>query len=145
MIFDRLAEDIFQDDYFKNLYNKMSKKIANEIFLNPSQKTITNKEFVHLLRFADILSNSNKPEARNLAYKIVSLLSSAYEEDPIYRTYSTAVLTKLGNFPAMDYLKFEVELPFDRSLEKGLKEVRQRVKGTENKYFTDSQYDLFHN
>ncbi|MEK4669012.1 DEAD/DEAH box helicase [Niallia sp. FSL R7-0271] len=143
MIFDRLAEDIFQDDYFKNLYNKMSKKIANEIFLNPSQKTITNKEFVHLLRFADILSNSNKPEARNLAYKIVSLLSSAYEEDPIYRTYSTAVLTKLGNFPAMDYLKFEVELPFDRSLEKGLKEVRQRVKGTENKYFTDSQYDLF--
>ncbi|WP_404331615.1 DEAD/DEAH box helicase [Mesobacillus maritimus] len=144
MIFDRLAEDIFQDEYFKSLYNKLSKSKANEIFINKNQSTITEKELVHLLRFSDILSNSNKSEARNLAYKIVDLLSSSYNDNnPIYKTYSTAVLSKLGNFPALDYLKFGVELPFERSLEKGLKEMRQRVKGAENKYFTDSQYDLF--
>lgn len=42
----------------------------------------------------------------------------------------------------MNLLDFNVILPFERELEKEAKEVRQKVNGYENLYFTDAQYEL---
>ncbi|MFC8770862.1 DEAD/DEAH box helicase [Bacillus cereus] len=143
MIFDRLSADIFEDSYFQELFFKLSKHNAYEIIGENGTEVISEKDLKHLLRFSDILSNASEPKFRNMSYKIVSLLNQSFCENPIYKTYSTAILSKIGNFPAINYLDYKVELPFERRLDVGIKKKRQKVEGMTDIYFTDAQFNLF--
>ncbi|MFT0714633.1 DEAD/DEAH box helicase [Flagellimonas lutimaris] len=144
---ERLANDVLQDEYFINLHNKAAKLLANNLFSeNGNGNKLTEKELNDTLRFADILSNSKNPKARNKAYQIITLLNEDYKANPYYQTFSHSVLAKLGNFPGIEFLKNEnnsSELPFERELEKKVKEFIQAVPDTENLIFTDSQYELY--
>ncbi|UGV41417.1 DEAD/DEAH box helicase [Methanococcoides orientis] len=147
-LIDKLTEDVLGDQYFKELFIKASSSLSAELFQLPTRDVeLTEKEYVHLLRFADILSNSSDSKARNKSYQIISILNHAYKEDPTYRTYSKAVFAKLGNFPAIEYLEKKdrnpAKLPFDRNLEKTAKEIIQSVPDSEGLVFTDVQYELF--
>lgn len=144
MIFDNLSKDVVKDEYFLMLYKNLSKDISNYIFKEQLQKhLIGDKELLHLLRFSDILSNSTIEEYRNLAYKVVSLLNTRHNTNPIYKTYSVAILNELGNFPAINYLNYDIDLPFERNLNMEIKKEIHKVPGDDNKVFTDSQYSLF--
>ena len=57
-LIDKLTEDILQDKYFCNLFNKSLQITAEHIFKKQTRLILTNKELKDLLRFADILSNS---------------------------------------------------------------------------------------
>lgn len=142
-----LANDIFGDKYFIELSNKAAILLANNLFLEHLDGTnLTEKEVSDTLRFADILSNSKNPKARNKAYQLITLLNEEHKNNPYYQTFSHSVLAKLGNFPGIEFLKSEnnfSELPFDRELEKKVKEYIQAVPGTEDLIFTDSQYELY--
>jgi superfamily II DNA/RNA helicase len=144
---ERLANDVLDDEYFNELNNKAAKLLANNLFLNNSQHiNFTEKELKASLRFADILSNSKNPRARNKAYQIITLLNKDFKKDPYYQTFSHSVLAKLGNFPGIEFLKNEnnnSELPFDRELEKKIKEFIQAVPDTEDLIFTDAQFELY--
>lgn len=144
---ERLANDILQDEYFIKLNNKAAKLLANSLFSeNDKSIVLTEKELHDTLRFADILSNSKNPKARNKAYQLITLLNEDYKSNPYYQTFSHSVLAKLGNFPGIEFLKNEnnsSELPFDRELEKKVKEYIQAVPDTEDLIFTDSQFELY--
>ncbi|MCM4166048.1 MULTISPECIES: DEAD/DEAH box helicase [unclassified Arenibacter] len=144
---ERLANDVLQDEYFISLNNKAAKLLANNLFSeNGRSIKLTEKELNDTLRFADILSNSKNPEARNKAYQLITLLNEDYKAHPYYQTFSHSVLAKLGNFPGIEFLKNEnnsSELPFDREVEKKVKEFIQAVPDTENLIFTDSQFELY--
>lgn len=144
---ERLANDVLQDEYFIKLNNKAAKLLANNLFSeNGRSIKLTEKELHDTLRFADILSNSKNPKARNKAYQLITLLNEDYRVNPYYQTFSHSVLAKLGNFPGIEYLKNEnnsSELPFDRELEKKVKEFIQAVPDTEDLIFTDSQFELY--
>mgnify|MGYP000886981273 CR=1 FL=1 len=144
---ERLANDVLQDEYFIILYNKTAKLLANNLFSeNGRNIKLTEKELNDTLRFADILSNSKNPKARNKAYQLITLLNEDYKANPYYQTFSHSVLAKLGNFPGIEFLKKEdnnSELPFDRELEKKVKEFIQAVPDTEDLIFTDSQFELY--
>ena len=146
-IIDRLTEDVFNDQYFTALYSKCTKLTGEYNIGQVLSEEFSHKEFKDLLKFADILSNSNTFNARNRAYKIIANLNPLYKSDPIYRTISKAVYSKLGNFPALHYLNTEngnsAELPIDRELETEAKKFIQQVPSTENFYFTDPQYNIF--
>ncbi|WP_128103142.1 DEAD/DEAH box helicase [Paenibacillus sp. DCT19] len=143
MIFDDLSKDVLLDDYFNQLYKILLKNIVSTELLIDNPSPIDEKQLVHLLRFSDILSNSTSNSNRNIAYRIVASLSTSYKDTPIFKTYSTAILTKLGNFPAIKNLQHNVELPFVREIEKVVKKEIQRIPGVEDQFFTDSQYQLF--
>ncbi|MDF9841473.1 MULTISPECIES: DEAD/DEAH box helicase [unclassified Paenibacillus] len=143
MIFDKLSRDVMIDDYFNQLYERLLKNIASIELVVDSPVTISEKQLVHLLRFSDILSNSTLNDCRNMAYRIVAFLSPTYKGNSIFKTYSTAILSRLGNFPAINNLNHNVELPFVREIETVVKKEIQQIPGAENKYFTDSQFDLF--
>ena len=148
ILIERLSEDVLEDDYFKNLFLKVSKLYGSKLFKCPEiDNKLSEKEYIHLLRFADILSNSSDPKARNKAYQIISILNHTHKNDSRYRTYSMAVFAKLGNFPAMKYLKIKdkntAELPFDRTLENDIKEIIQAVPDSNDLIFTDIQYQLY--
>ena len=142
-----LANDVLQDEYFINLNNKAAKLLANNLFSeNGKNHRLTEKELCDTLRFADILSNSKNPKARNKAYQLITLLNEDYKTNPYFQTFSHSVLAKLGNFPGIEFLKNEKnssELPFDRELEKKVKEFIQAVPDTEDLVFTDSQFELY--
>ncbi len=144
---ERLANDVLQDEYFITLNNKAAKLLANNLFSeNGNSIKLTEKELSDTLRFADILSNSKNPKARNKAYQIITLLNEDFKTNPYYQTFSHSVLAKLGNFPGIEFLKNEKnnsELPFDRELEKKVKEFIQAVPDTEDLIFTDSQFELY--
>ena len=144
---ERLATDVLQDEYFIKLNNKAAKLLANNLFSeNGRSIELNEKELIDTLRFADILSNSKNPKARNKAYQLITLLNEDYKANPYYQTFSHSVLAKLGNFPGIEFLKNEnnsSELPFDRELEKKVKEFIQAVPDTENLIFTDSQFELY--
>lgn len=144
---ERLANDVLQDEYFIKLNNKAAKLLANNLFAeNGRSIKLTEKELNDTLRFADILSNSKNPKARNKAYQLITLLNEDYKANPYYQTFSHSVLAKLGNFPGIEFLKNEnnsSELPFDRELEKKVKEFIQAVPDTEDLIFTDSQFELY--
>lgn len=144
---ERLANDVLQDEYFIKLNNKAAKLLANNLFSeNGRSIKLTEKELNDTLRFADILSNSKNPKARNKAYQLITLLNEDYKVNPYYQTFSHSVLAKLGNFPGIEFLKNEnnsSELPFDRELEKKVKEFIQAVPDTEDLIFTDSQFELY--
>lgn len=142
MIFNRLSEDVLDDKYFKSLFKKLSEGFGKKIF-NDVEITFTNKELKDLLRFSDILSNSTITTNKNLAYKIVSLLLIICKDNPVYQGYTNAILSKLGNFPALNLLNFEVDLPYDRRIEANTKKIIQKVTGQEGAVFTDAQYQLF--
>jgi superfamily II DNA or RNA helicase len=145
---EQLANDVLQEGYFAALQFKAATLYALLLFSeNVMQESLTDKELRDLLRFADILSNSKKSESRNKAYQIITLLNQQYRNDPYYCTFAHSVLAKLGNFPGIEYLK-KVDnnasvLPFERELDKKVKEFIQAVPNTDNLIFTDSQFELY--
>ncbi len=145
---EKLTDEVLLDSYFINLNVKAFRLLSESIFSeNTDSSTFNNKELTDVLRFADILSNSKNPIARNKAYQIITLLNTTYQENPFYRTFAHSVLAKLGNFPAIQYLismnENNSELPFARGIEKNIKEFIQAVPDTNDLIFTDAQFDLY--
>ena len=136
VLITRLTNDILSDQYFNDLFIKCASEAGQRIITNNGSQSLSQKELNHLLRFSDILSNSNSSAARNKAHQIITYLNHKYSSDPAYRTISKAVFAKLGNFPAINYLERrnenEAELPFLRRTEKTLKEIEQAVPGRED-------------
>ena len=148
ILIEKLSEDSLNSTYFKDLFVKASKLYASELFKsNGEVDELSEKELSHLLRFADILSNSLNSKARNKAYQIISILNYKYNHNPIYKTYSMAVFAKLGNFPAIKYLIEKddnlAKLPYERKLQEYVKKIIQAVPSSEGFVFTDTQYQLY--
>lgn len=141
-----LANSALEDDYLQKFIEK-----AEHIYgLNFLKKSIDNllseKEYLDIMRFADILSRDINYKGRNIAYKIISILYPFYKDDEYYKFICNSVMTKLGNFPSLGLIMEKDDAGrYDTPellLDKQLKEVYQKVPGTE-KIFTDAQYRLF--
>ena len=148
-IIEKLTEDILKDDYFNLLFSKSALISAYKQFNIEKIDTLSEKELKDVLRFADILSNSKNSIARNKAYQIITFLNPRYSHNPIYKTVSKAVYSKLGNFPAINYLEKYNEnnskLPINRLIEVEAKMLIQKVPDSDELTFTDAQFELFSN
>ncbi|WP_312096196.1 DEAD/DEAH box helicase [Niallia sp.] len=142
-VLERLAKDAYEDKYFKELYDKANELLFNVLFQEQNIHPLSQKELIHILRFCDILSNSEEAKYRNLSYKIITLLHPFYEGDSFYKTVSTAVLNKLGNFPALELLEYQAQLPLDREMEREIKKVFHKIDNFEGMFLTDHQFRLY--
>lgn len=145
--FDKLSEEMLEDEYFKDLFIKAELLSASN-FLGTKKTALSPKEYTDLLRFADIFSRSKFYEAKNKAYKTVSLLIDDYKEDSLFKSFAHSILVKLGNFPAIKFLEDSdlgyhdnsIELAFEKSI----KETYQKSR-SKDLIFTDEQYEIFRN
>jgi Superfamily II helicase len=143
--FDKLSAEILEDEYFEDLFIKAEMLSASNFF-DTEKNHLNSKEYVDLLRFADILSRSKSSDAKNKAYKAVSLLIDDYKDDSLFKRFAYSILIKLGNFPAIKFLEGSgldsdgnsIEILFEKSL----KETYQKSQG-KDLIFTDEQYDIF--
>lgn len=145
---NKIADGILDNEYFKELYVKAQNNSASKFFkLQNKQFKLTNKEFKDILRFSDILSTSNDPTARNYSFQLLTFLYDDYKTSPVYITFLNAITSRLGNFPALQYIEkeynFDFELPYIEELRMEVKKIKQFVPGSHGYYFTDSQYSLF--
>lgn len=144
---EELSQKALNDEYFRELFSK-SESLAASNFFHIEKFTMQEKELLDVLRFADILSRSNNADAQNKAYKIISLLVDDYKNTEIFSTFANSVFTKLGNFPALKFLKEDGHVSENQSLElvfeKIIKETFQKIPGMDL-IFTDSQYKIFEN
>lgn len=140
MFIDKLVNDIYKDKYFIELYDKICKLFVRITFKFKTEK-LTSKELKDILRFADILSNSQQVSDKNKAYRIISLLKKAYNDNEVYKAYSIAILKKLSNFPALNNCE-NMQLPMDREIEYGLKKIKYKIPIGEG-HFTPIQYKIY--
>lgn len=147
-IIDKLTEEILVDEYFDFIFHKCSMLSADDnLNKEHSDNILTKKELNDALRFSDILSNSKNPEARNKSYQIVTHLNRQFSDNKLYKTVAKAVYSKLGNFPAINYLKNynnnNAELPILRLIQAESKKIIQKVPDSDDLVFTDSQFELY--
>jgi hypothetical protein len=145
-LFNHLSEEILADTYFHALFSKAELSAVDIFFQRERVNTLNEKEYIDLLRFADILSRSKKANAQNKAYKVISLLFDDYKSDSHFRLFAESILTKLGNFPAIKFLQDTSTESKRNSIETAfegfVKEAFQAVPGS-NLIFTDPQYQIF--
>lgn len=140
---EELKNEILGDPYFSELFKKAELIAACKLFKTDIETTLNEKEVSDLFRFADILSHTKDPVTRNLSYKIISLLVEDFKESNQFTIFANAILSKLGNFPALKFLQDGEnklsELPVEREFEKLVKKSEQKT--SDGKYiFTDAQY-----
>lgn len=143
-LLDKFIDKALKDQYLFGMLEKVEKNYANYFFENQDAiEYLTDKEYFDLLRFSDILCRSDNPDARNISYKIISLLYDFYKEDPSFKLFSSNVLTKLGNFPSLGIAVGSTEVNSDEiMIDRIVKEVYQQAPDS-NLVFTDTQYQLF--
>ncbi|THU33047.1 DEAD/DEAH box helicase [Niastella caeni] len=150
-LIDKLTVEILHEPYFYSLVDKCAQLYASKEFDFNSNLTdnelLSAKELKDSLKYADLLSNSSDVVAREYAYQIITHLNSAFAQNPFYKTVSKTVYSKLGNFPAINYLETRngnsAEVPFERLLEMESKKILQAVPNQDGYVFTDAQYKLF--
>ncbi|HFI0647488.1 DEAD/DEAH box helicase [Streptococcus suis] len=143
-IIHELNEKAISDNYLYRLLEKIQYKYGVEL-LSENAISLTDREFLNVLRFADILSRSNLALNRNIALKIVSTLYDFYKENVVYQLFAQNVMVKLGNFPSLTLLE-KNGLQFDNreiEVDRMIKQIFQRT-SVENQFFTDTQYEAFH-
>jgi hypothetical protein len=143
-VISELSEKALQDDYLKEIFYK-SEQINTHKLFGIEQDKLSEKEFVDLLRFSDLLSRSKNSDAQNRAYKIISLLEENHHNEQIFQTFANSVMVKLGNFPALSLLEktnTNTSQPYETLFIRAVKETYQEIPNSEY-IFTDPQYKIF--
>ncbi|NMM70151.1 helicase, partial [Bacillus clausii] len=129
---NELAIKAINDPYLETLISKLE-KIYGYNFAGNTIIKLNGKEYTDLLRFSDILCRSDLTEARNLSYKIISLLYDFYSEDIFFKMQATTVLVKLGNFPSLKLAIGSDEFNLDEiKVESIIKETYQLAPDSKN-------------
>lgn len=140
---NRLVDRALMDPYLKLLLEKSEKQYADYFMGNSRLPTLSEKEYLDFLRFSDILCRSDRYEAKNIAYKIISLLYVFYSGDQMFKLQAYNVLIKLGNFPSIKLVLGDTEVDSDEILIDQIVKETYQVAPDSTHIFTDTQYKLF--
>ncbi|MDT0160675.1 DEAD/DEAH box helicase [Bacillus sp. AG4(2022)] len=138
-----LAKKAINDQYLKSLIFKLEYMYGDYFASNTVNNPLNEKEYTDLLRFSDILCRSNITEAKNLAYKIISLLYNFYSEDKFFKMQAATVLVKLGNFPSLELTVNDEEFNLDEVKAESIVKQLYQVAPESQFVFTDAQYKVF--
>ena len=139
-----IFSNILDNTYLKDLY----RKLTTQYFLYTSKLcsiiSLTEKEKIDLLRFADILSKSTELSKRdyhsNIAQSIVSMLNLLFPNDNLIEYVGGSVLSNVNNYLGLDK---SFNNYYNRDLVDCIKECLQResfvIPCTEDFYFINSQ------
>lgn len=135
---------------FRNLYGKLLNCYGATIFSNPIHDKITYQEVNDLLRYADIFSKSNVTNKisthRNIAQDIVVMLSTIFEGNNellgLIKASENLVLSNVSNYAGLNKIasnNVEIKEDFLTLIASATAKSLNRVKGTEEEYYSDSQ------
>lgn len=144
-LLEELANKAYNDEYLVSLIYNLEKNFCNKLIDKDYRIELSDKEERDLIRFADILCRSSHAEHKNLSLKIISLI---YEFDELktkdyIRLSIINVLTKLGNFPSLEFFINTDETTGTEEIDLDLIIKRIYNKSPLGAIFTDEQVRLF--
>lgn len=137
-ICNRVTHSYDFETNYKKLFLTISEKIFNEVVSN----SLTTPEYKKLLRYCDLLSNSENSSHKNLALKIISSLFELYNADENCQLVAKSILNKFGLFSAEEiFIDQKFKLPFSVEVSSNYRRINQRIGNTEL-IFTNAQYEI---
>ncbi len=136
--------DILENEYLKLLYKKLISLYFKNIIKIISKETLSKKEKIDLLRFADILSKSTEESKRdthnNIAQSIISMMNKLYFGDALVQYVNGSVLTNVNNYLGLDK---NFSSYYNRDIVEFIKEEVQRdsycIPNSDKGYFINTQ------
>ena len=99
---DMLYNDIENNEYLHELYRRVVEEYSFSLFNENYITSLTEKQKMDALRFADILSKCTIEAKRdylyNLAQHLVTMLNKIYPDDELVKYYLGAVLSNVNNY-----------------------------------------------
>ena len=99
---DRLYNNLTENKYLHDLFNKIAYNYCNLLLNSSFTVTLTQKEKVDALRFADVLSKctieAKKDQCFNYAQNIVTMLNKIFEQDELVKYCMGSVLSNVNNY-----------------------------------------------
>lgn len=140
-----LYENILQEQDFQNLFNELLLSYAT--MLIDKSSTSYNEKYNKLLRYADILSLSNKEEYHNIAQQIVIILSQVLPNNQKIKIFKENVYKNVSNFASIDLLKDEQLLSntydnFLPNLVYNTHKIQNKIPDSDKSFF-DTQLSVF--
>ena len=143
-----LYDNLNHNTYLRKLVKILLIQYAN--FLFGANWQLTQKQKSDLLTFADLLSKSiNKggtEKQRNLALRIIALLTKMYPKDPSVGIVNDEVMSSLNNFLRRQDSGYIQTITLSRLWNDVIKDARKRerkIPGQQGKYFIGKQDQLF--
>lgn len=143
-----LYDNLNHNTYLRKLVKILLIQYAN--FLFGANWQLTQKQKSDLLTFADLLSKSiNKggtEKQRNLALRIIALLTKMYPKDPSVGIVNDEVMSSLNNFLRRQDSGYIQTVTLSRLWNDVIKDARKRerkIPGQQGKYFIGKQDQLF--
>lgn len=140
-----LYEDILQEQCFQYLFSEILEKYILAL-LNKFSEEYTQK-YDKLLRYADILSLSEKEEHKNIAQQIVIILSQIFPNEVSIKIFKENVYKNVSNFASIDLLKEKnllsnIDFGFLADLVYNTHKIQNNIPDS-NKSFFDPQLSVF--
>lgn len=137
---DFIFDNIEKDEFFQSQYKKLILNYANSIFLDVQIEY--SDEYRSLLRYADMMSLSEKEIYQNISQQIAILLSSLFPNNKEIEIFKRNIYKNVSNFASANMLE-NISKPIEqldvlRSIEIELHRISNNIPDTNNQYF-DSQ------
>jgi len=141
-----LYKNILNKEHFQILFNELLTKYIETLVNNDNEEEYDRK-YNTLLRYADILSLSKDEEQQNLAQQIAITLSQIYPNEEYIKIFKESIYKNVSNFVSIDLLKDKnllshTEDGFLLNLLYNTHKIKNNIP-VSNKYFFDTQVDLF--
>ena len=98
---DAIFVDIDSNEYLNEIHEKILFNYAIRLFQLETKNTAKEFDLLDALRFADLLSKSNHPEAsvkhKMWAQEIIVLLNELYPDNSLVKLYAGSVFSSVGN------------------------------------------------
>ncbi|MFV8258778.1 DEAD/DEAH box helicase [Bdellovibrio bacteriovorus] len=150
-MFNELCEKICQNEKFQNEFLEIKRlHLGSHLGLKENVGTEKSEIFERLLTVSTHFAMSDNPTHKSLALSIITYYQNYKQQNQslkIYDKLATVTLTRLGNFPALQYFFGSQEidqLDFSLWTESQSKKMQNTVHSFDSKYlFTDFQNSLW--
>ena len=143
-----LFNNIEDNEYLHELFKKITSEYSMRLLDPGYSLSISNKEKLDALRFADILSKCTIEAKRdrmfNLAQNLVTMLNKLYEDDDLVKYYLGSILSNINNYFGLrnncpNYINADIVECVKEFIDK----EEFRIPGEKDKYFINKQKVAF--
>lgn len=147
---DAIFIDIDSNEYLNEIHEKILFNYAIRLFHLENKSTAKEFDLLDALRFADLLSKSNHPEAsirhKMWAQEIIVLLNELYPDNPLVKLYAGSVFSSVGNHRRLQKINADYKdiFIFERVFAQYRNDYLTIPADTEKKFFSEQKLAYDH-
>lgn len=147
---DAIFVDIDSNGYLNELHEKILFNYAIRLFQLETKNNVKEFDLLDALRFADLLSKSNHPEAsvrhKMWAQEIIVLLNELYPENSMVKLYAGSVFSSIGNHRGLQKVNADYRdvSTFERVFTQYRSDYLTIPADTEKKFFSEQKIAYDH-